>query len=91
MVLLESRSLEEAAKAVGCSAPVAGYVVRSAQRYVRERLGNQPLSAPPLASDPSSAYREQGRNYEQLAEQIFENLKRSAQESYTTAKELGVE
>lgn len=38
MVLFESRSLEEAAQAVGCSAPVAGYIVRSAQRYVRERL-----------------------------------------------------
>jgi RNA polymerase sigma factor (sigma-70 family) len=41
MVLFEDRSLEEAAKAVGCSAPVAGYVVRSAQRYVREKLGHQ--------------------------------------------------
>jgi RNA polymerase sigma factor (sigma-70 family) len=38
MVLLEGRSLEEAAKAVGCSAPVVGYVVRSAQRYVRKRM-----------------------------------------------------
>ncbi len=42
MVLLEGRSLEETAKAVGCSAPVVGYVVRSAQRYVREKLGHQP-------------------------------------------------
>jgi RNA polymerase sigma factor (sigma-70 family) len=41
MVLFEDRSLEEVAKAVGCSAPVAGYVVRSAQRYVRERLRYQ--------------------------------------------------
>ena len=41
MVIFEGRSLEEVAKAIGCSAPVAGYVVRSAQRYVRERLGNQ--------------------------------------------------
>ncbi len=41
MVLFESRSLEEAAQVVGCSAPVAGYVVRSAQRYVRERLGDE--------------------------------------------------
>lgn len=41
MVMFEGRSLTEAAKAVGCSAPVAGYVVRSAQRYVRERLGYQ--------------------------------------------------
>jgi len=40
IVLLEGRSLEEAARAVGCSAPVVGYVVRSAQRYVRERLGH---------------------------------------------------
>lgn len=38
MVLNEDRSLEEVAKAVGCSAAVAGYVVRSAQRYVREKL-----------------------------------------------------
>ena len=41
MVIFEGRSLEEAAKAVGCSAPVAGYVVRSAQRYVREKLEHQ--------------------------------------------------
>lgn len=40
MVLLEGRSQEEAARAVGCSAPVAGYVVRSAQQYVREKLGH---------------------------------------------------
>jgi RNA polymerase sigma factor (sigma-70 family) len=39
MVLFESSSLEETARAVGCSAPVAGYIVRSAQRYVREKLG----------------------------------------------------
>jgi RNA polymerase sigma factor (sigma-70 family) len=39
MVMFESRSLEAAAEAVGCSAPVASYVVRSAQRYVREKLG----------------------------------------------------
>ena len=39
MVMFEGRSLEAAAKAVGCSAPVASYVVRSAQRYVREKLG----------------------------------------------------
>jgi RNA polymerase sigma factor (sigma-70 family) len=42
MVMFEGRSLEEAAKAVGCSAPVAGYIVRSAQRYAREKLGHQP-------------------------------------------------
>lgn len=41
MVLDEDRSLEEAAKAVGCSAAVAGYVVRSAQRYVRDKLGRR--------------------------------------------------
>jgi len=39
MVMFEGRSLDTAAKAVGCSAPVAGYVVRSAQRYMREKLG----------------------------------------------------
>ena len=39
MVIFEGRSLEEAAKTVGCSAPVASYVVRSARRFVRERLG----------------------------------------------------
>lgn len=42
MVLFEGSSLEEAARAVGCSAPVAGYIVRSAQRYVREKLEYQP-------------------------------------------------
>lgn len=41
MVMFEDRSLEETAKAVGCSAPVVGYVVREAQRYVREKLGHQ--------------------------------------------------
>lgn len=38
MVLFENHSLEETARSVGCSAPVVGYVVRSAQRYVREKL-----------------------------------------------------
>ena len=41
MVLLEGRTLEEVAIAVGCSAPLVGYVVRSAQRYVREKLGHR--------------------------------------------------
>ena len=41
MVIFEDRSLEEVAKTVGCSAPVAGYVVRTAQRYVRGKLGHQ--------------------------------------------------
>jgi RNA polymerase sigma factor (sigma-70 family) len=36
-VILEGRSLQEAAEIVGCSAPVVGYVVRSAQRYLREK------------------------------------------------------
>lgn len=40
MVLFESRSLEQTARVVGCSAPVVGYIVRSAQRYVREKLGH---------------------------------------------------
>ena len=41
MVLFDGHSLEKTAEAVGCSAPVVGYVVRSAQRYVRERLRHQ--------------------------------------------------
>ncbi len=41
MVLFENSSLEETAQTVGCSAPVVGYVVRSAQRYVREKLEHQ--------------------------------------------------
>ena len=39
IVLFEGYSIEEAAKVVGCSAAVVGYVVRSGQRYVREKLG----------------------------------------------------
>jgi RNA polymerase sigma factor (sigma-70 family) len=42
MVLFENRTLEETARAVGCSAPVVGYIVRSARRYVREKFGHQP-------------------------------------------------
>jgi RNA polymerase sigma factor (sigma-70 family) len=41
MVLIENHSLEETARVVGCSAPVVGYIVRSAQRYVREKLRHQ--------------------------------------------------
>jgi RNA polymerase sigma factor (sigma-70 family) len=41
MVLLEGRSLVQAARAVGCSAAVAGYVVREAQHFVIERLKDQ--------------------------------------------------
>ncbi len=37
MSLLEGHSHEDIARVVGCSAPVVGYVVRSAQRYVREK------------------------------------------------------
>ena len=36
MVIIEGRTHTEAAKVVGCSAPVVGYVVREAQRYARE-------------------------------------------------------
>lgn len=42
MVIIEHRTLEEAAQAAGCSAPVAGYIVRSAQRFAREKVRNQP-------------------------------------------------
>ncbi len=38
MVLLEGVNHKEAAETTGCSAPVVGYVVREAQRYVREKL-----------------------------------------------------
>jgi RNA polymerase sigma factor (sigma-70 family) len=38
MVFFEDMSLEETAQALGCSAPVVGYVVRCARRYVRENL-----------------------------------------------------
>lgn len=41
MVLFENRSLEETARAVGCTAPVVGYIVRSAQRYVREKVRHE--------------------------------------------------
>jgi RNA polymerase sigma factor (sigma-70 family) len=37
MVIKEGRTLQDAATAVDCSAPVAGYVVREAQRFARER------------------------------------------------------
>ena len=40
MFFYEDRSLKDAARAVGCSTAVAGYVVRSAQRYVRDKLGH---------------------------------------------------
>ena len=39
MVILEGHTHVEAAKAVGCEAPVVGYVVRQAQRYAREKMG----------------------------------------------------
>ena len=39
MVLREGRSLEEAAKAAGCSSAVAGYIVRTAKAYIRKKLG----------------------------------------------------
>ncbi|HCI82504.1 MAG TPA: hypothetical protein DHW02_22750 [Ktedonobacter sp.] len=38
MVLDEGHTLKEAAIAAGCSAAVAGYVVRSAQMYIRKKL-----------------------------------------------------
>jgi RNA polymerase sigma factor (sigma-70 family) len=40
MVIFEGKTYEEAAKAVGCHAPVVGYVIREAQRYARDRLGH---------------------------------------------------
>ena len=38
MVLFQGRSLEEAAKAAGCSAAVASYVVRTARSYLRKKF-----------------------------------------------------
>lgn len=43
MVIEEGRSHEETAKVVGCNPPVVGYVVREAQRYVRERMEHKQL------------------------------------------------
>ncbi len=40
MVIFDGYTHIEAAKAVGCSAPVVGYVVRQAQRYAREKMGH---------------------------------------------------
>lgn len=39
MVFIDGYSHKDAAKATGCSAAVASYVVRSAQEYVRKKLG----------------------------------------------------
>lgn len=39
MVLYEGHSLKEAAKVAGCSAAVAGYVVRSTVIYIHKKLG----------------------------------------------------
>lgn len=39
MVFRDGRSQAEVARAMGCSAPVVNYVIREAQRYVREKLG----------------------------------------------------
>ena len=41
MVFIEGYHHKDAAKAVGCTGPVASYVVRSAQEYVRKKLGHQ--------------------------------------------------
>ena len=41
MVVREGKTQAETAVAVGCSAPVVGYVVREAQRYAREKLGHK--------------------------------------------------
>jgi RNA polymerase sigma factor (sigma-70 family) len=39
LAIFEGRTHQEIAKIVGCNAPVVGYVVREAQRYVREKMG----------------------------------------------------
>jgi RNA polymerase sigma factor (sigma-70 family) len=38
MIIFEGQTHAEAAKAVGCNAPVVSYVVREAQRYAREKM-----------------------------------------------------
>jgi RNA polymerase sigma factor (sigma-70 family) len=42
MVIGEGHTHTEAAIAVGCNAPVVGYVVREAQRYAREKREHKP-------------------------------------------------
>jgi RNA polymerase sigma factor (sigma-70 family) len=42
MVIIEGHTYEEAAIAVGCKAPVVGYVVRQAQSYVRKKMRHNP-------------------------------------------------
>jgi RNA polymerase sigma factor (sigma-70 family) len=42
MVIIEGYTHEKAAIAAGCQPPVVGYVVREAQRYVRNKLGRNP-------------------------------------------------
>lgn len=41
MVIFEGHTHAETAEAVGCNAPVVGYVIREAQRYVREKMGHK--------------------------------------------------
>jgi RNA polymerase sigma factor (sigma-70 family) len=41
IVLLEGQTLEEAARLLGCSAPVAGYVIRSIQHHLRNKMRSQ--------------------------------------------------
>jgi RNA polymerase sigma factor (sigma-70 family) len=41
MVIDEGRTHTEAAIVAGCNPPVVGYVVREAQRYVREKMGHK--------------------------------------------------
>lgn len=42
MVIFEGKTHEAAARAAGCNAPVVGYVVHEAQRYVRENMDRKP-------------------------------------------------
>ena len=46
MVIFEGASYAEAAKAVGCSTPVVGYIVREAQRHAREKMGHRQSPTP---------------------------------------------
>lgn len=44
MVIIGGKTHVETTKAVGCSAPVVGYVIREAQRHARQKTGKTPLS-----------------------------------------------
>ena len=48
MVLFEGYSIEETARQLGVPAPVVGYVVRSIQHYLREKMRHEPSLLEPI-------------------------------------------